>query len=72
MKATLTFDLPEEQTEHQMAVQAWAAHAVIDDIDQWLRGKIKYGHEFKTADDALEQCRQELHGIINDRQLVRE
>ena len=39
---------------------------VLYEMDMWLRGKLKYGHQFKTADEALEACREALHEEITD------
>jgi|DEB19_MinimDraft_3_1074340.scaffolds.fasta_scaffold303428_2 hypothetical protein len=54
MKATLEFQLPMEQYEHRAALLGMAYKAGLEGIRQDLRGKIKYGHEFETADEALE------------------
>lgn len=42
MKASLTFDLPEDAEEYRLASQAGAMHAALSDFDNWLRGQIKY------------------------------
>jgi len=54
MKATLEFQLPMEKYEHRAALLGMAYKAGLEGVGQDLRGKIKYGHEFKTADEALE------------------
>ena len=61
MKATITFDLPDERQEHDMAIHGADYHAAIWELDQFLRDALKYGHQYKTADDALEAVRNRLH-----------
>jgi len=69
MNATLQFILPEEQHEFQLAIRAADWHSVVWEIDQKLRGYLKYGHTFKSADEALEEIRKFLHEEVNDRNL---
>jgi hypothetical protein len=42
MKATLEFNLPEEQAEHSYAVAGVDALLVIDDLLNEIRSKLKY------------------------------
>lgn len=42
MQVTLTFDLPEEQEAHQLALDGPALHSAALDFDNYLRNKIKY------------------------------
>ena len=67
MKATLEFTLPEEQTEHRMAVSAPDVFAALREFDNQLRSWVKHGHEFKDADEALHAARDRLHIEIGDR-----
>ncbi len=61
MKATLTFDMPDEQPEFDMARYGADYHAALWEIDSLLRNALKHGHEYKTADEALEAIRNRLH-----------
>lgn len=36
MKAILKFDLPEENAEHQMALDGWKYRAVLSELERWL------------------------------------
>jgi hypothetical protein len=45
MRARLDFDLPEEQTEFDLAVNASKLHSVLWELDQFLRAKVKYAQE---------------------------
>lgn len=64
---TLEFPLPEEREEHDTAVHAMDWKMVVLDMDNFLRGKLKYGHGYESVDEALEKARDELRGFIHDR-----
>lgn len=71
MKALLEFNLPEEQSEHQTAVEAGAwKYRVVHALDEQLRSWIKHGHPFQTADAALKNVRQRLHDLIEENNLT--
>jgi hypothetical protein len=69
MKAILEFDLPEDNCNHILAVHAMDFALLAWDLDQYLREKLKYGHQFTDADDALEAIREFLHDQLIDRQI---
>ena len=50
MKATLTFNLPEEQYEYDAANKGVKALAIINELDEHLRSILKYeeGHSDAT------------------------
>lgn len=64
MKVILEFNLPDEQSEYTVASKAISWYSIVWDIDRWLRERLKYGHKFKNADDALEAARDELYLIM--------
>ena len=64
MKATLEFDTPEEWEHLLAALHGMDWKSVVWEIDQFLRDKLKYGHDFKSADEALEKTREELRDIL--------
>ena len=66
MEATLKFNLPEEQSECDIAFHAMDFALAIQDLDNELRGWLKYGHKFKNADEALEKIRDVLHESLKD------
>jgi hypothetical protein len=49
MKMTLTFDLPEEKYESEMAIHGGEWHGVVFDVANELRRLVKY--ETNTGDD---------------------
>lgn len=64
MERIFKFDLPEEQTECHACEHAMDWSLLAEDMDNWLRNKLKYGHEFKDADEALEAARTFLHDSL--------
>jgi len=63
MEAILKFNLPEEQTEFDNAVNGTKWSLVAWELDQYLRKKMKYGEISQEAYDAFEECRDKLHEI---------
>jgi hypothetical protein len=57
MKATLEFTLPEESDEHLAATRAMDMRFAMSELLKNLRSKIKYGHSYTGADDALVDTR---------------
>ena len=63
MKAVLTFDMedPEDRAKFTYATKGEEFALVIwDFLNKDLRDWLKYGHEFKNAEDALEGARSTL------------
>jgi hypothetical protein len=67
--ATLTFRLPEESNEHRLALDGAYWWGVAWDIDQWLRNQLKHGCDHQTPEAALQAARDQLHEIIQSRNL---
>jgi len=65
-KATFTFNLPDEENEYRVMSQAPNSQRVLWDFSQQLRSWIKYHHDFKDADDALERIRDEFYRLLNE------
>ena len=66
MKALLEFNLPDEEEEHKNAVNGTAWRGVVQDLDGWLRGKLKYGD---TVSKELDEARTQLHSLAQARGL---
>jgi len=64
MKSRLEFTLPEEKCEFELAHHGMDFALTCHDIDQQLRNWLKHGHEFKTADAALEAVRENLRKCL--------
>ena len=70
MKAILEFNLPEEQEAHYEAVNGSAFRYCLQELDEELRVWLKYGHEFKSAGEALEAARKHLRQFIHDNDVI--
>lgn len=66
MTATLTFTMPDDRDAHTLAVHALDLYCVMCDVSEELRRLLKYGHEYKTADEALEWVREHLSDTMRD------
>jgi hypothetical protein len=72
MKATLEFNLPEEQSDFDLAVNGAKAQSALYDMDQWLRSQTKYAPDDMSEDTfkAFELCREQLREIVYDNGLI--
>jgi hypothetical protein len=68
MKAILEFNLPEDKGDFDFAVRGLDWSIVCWDMDQWLRGQIKYAPDSMSDDTykAFKQCREQLREFISD------
>ncbi len=73
MIATLTFNLPEEAEEHQVAIDGQKWKIVVSELDQCLRDTLKYGHTFVDLDSkdnkGLEFARQAIFDLLSQNNL---
>lgn len=68
-KVTISFNLPDEQTEYEVVSQASKMQSFLWDFSQQLRSWRKYHHDFKDANDALEKIRDEFYSLINQHRI---
>jgi hypothetical protein len=64
MKAILEFDLPEENTDFQAAINGHKYKSAHWDFDQLLRSEMKYKELSEDTYKAFEFCRKELRKIL--------
>jgi hypothetical protein len=64
MKATLTFNLPEENHEYSNAVDGSKMRSALWELDQWLRAKLKYEELTDGKYDAFKETRDELRKLL--------
>ena len=57
MRATLEFDLPDDEPEHRYALAGRDALIALEQIDEWARGKIKHGEIGEEAETLLRELR---------------
>ena len=69
MKAILEFELPADKENFDTSAKGMDWAIVAWDLDQLLRKMLKYGHEYKDADTALQQVRDALNEMMIDRGL---
>ena len=63
MKATLEFDLPDEQEQFDMSVRAVRFRLEVDDFANWLRNLIK--HTDRADKATLEEVKCMLHDFVD-------
>ena len=69
MKATLEFNLPDDQDDFKLATNALNWYIVCWDLDQELRAKTKYAPDTLPQDkyDAYQEIRDLLHEYMSNR-----
>lgn len=69
MKAKITFNLPDEESEFQDAINGNAYKAVIWELDQYLRSQLKHNDLSEDVGEKVLEIRDELHSIIDTHSL---
>ena len=61
-KITMSWELPEDQTEFMDSFEGWRWKLLVSDMDEWLRREIKYcdREELQEARDKLNELRERL------------
>jgi hypothetical protein len=68
MKATLEFNLPDDQDEFNFATRGSNYYIILWDLDQWLRSKMKYDDTLTDGQyEAYEKTREELRDMMTSR-----
>lgn len=60
MKATIEFNLPDEQNDWTATVHANAAWSALQDIDEHCRSVLKHGHDYKCVEALAERIRRDI------------
>lgn len=68
MKAILEFDIPEEQIEFEVAVNAWKYKFTITELDNKLRNILKHESDSYTEEElnSYKKIRDLLHDILTE------
>lgn len=70
MTATLTFTLPEEADDLDLARKGGDWRSLVEDLDAHLRSRLKYEEDLhEEADKALQATRDKLHEFLAERGL---
>jgi hypothetical protein len=66
MKATLTFNLPDDEADFHDAVEGTSARNCIFELVNLLRDRDKYGKpgDIETPEDAYRELRSEVYSIL--------
>lgn len=64
MKATLEFNLPEDQSEYDMVINASKFYKIIWDMKQELRSKVKYAELSEEQYKAYDSMRDFFNNLI--------
>ena len=59
MKATLEYNLPEDQDDFNYAINAFNYYMALVEMDQWLRSEYKY-----NGKEEMYEVREKLREII--------
>ncbi len=66
MEGILKFNLPDDNTEFNLAVNAFKYWNVIYEFDQQLRNKLKYDNISDEEYEIYDKMRESLHDLINE------
>lgn len=66
MKAILEFNLPEDTTSHEDALNGTQWKFIVTQLDQTLRDKLKYGDLPSSVHKALAEIRTHLNDLCDD------
>jgi len=68
MKVTLEFELPDEQSDFDSAMNGYKWELAVWDMNQYLRSVTKYASDDTSADviEALDKVRDELFNILDN------
>lgn len=71
MTATLTFNLPEETSEHQTAIDAYKWRMIVDDVLANIRQDLKYNSDNLTPEEqkTLENMRKFIYRRLGEENL---
>jgi hypothetical protein len=67
--STLTFNLPEEQEEFDLAAKGADWRMVVEGLDAHLRSRLKHEDLPDEVHAALERARTHLYGLLEERGL---
>lgn len=65
-KATISFDLPSEQIEYEVANKAPKYLYALCEYDIWLRNQLKHVPHPENVANALASARDKLYSILNE------
>lgn len=64
MKATLEFNLPEEQEDFKTAAKAGETMSIVEDVLNYIRSRLKYANLPETSTEELREIRSRLSAVF--------
>ena len=70
MKATITFNLPDEAQEFRTAIDGWKWKSALNELNEELRSKVKWDNNMSEEHrEAYQQVREKITVILNENNL---
>ena len=69
MKATLEFNIPEDQDDFELATKGGKWYSIVWEMDQWLRTQYKYMPDEEYSEDrynAYVEAREKLFELMKE------
>jgi hypothetical protein len=66
MKALLRFDLPEDERDYEIVIQAPKTQRFLWEFHEKLRSWQRNYNDFTSAGDALNKIREEFYRLLNE------
>ena len=66
MIGVLKFQLPQEKDEFELAQRAAKYYAALEDMDNYLRGRLKYEDLEAPVNKAIQEAREKLAELQSD------
>ncbi len=70
MKATLHFELPEDEYNYRNAINGWRWRAVVSQLDEDLRHELTYNEPSEAVAARIEALRAEIHALLQEYNLT--
>jgi hypothetical protein len=65
MKALLRFDLPKDERDYEIVIQAPKTQRFLWEFNEQLRSWQRNHNDFTSANDALNKIREEFYRLLN-------
>lgn len=66
MKAVLKYNLPEDNYEFNNAINGTKLRCILEDVDTYLRNKLKYESLTEDQNDIYQDVRDYLYNLLDE------
>lgn len=66
MKAVLKYNLPEDNYEFNNAINGTKLRGILEDVDTYLRNKLKYESLTEDQNDIYQDVRDYLYNLLDE------